>query len=101
MTNPAYSLLSTLPHQTKDTNLNGYHFGLNVSQDLFQEAMDEITKDLNGVLSIADDICVYGANDTEHDMHLHKLCEKARSYGLVFNPEKCFIRVPEISFFGL
>ncbi len=75
-------------------------FGLCVAQDLFQEAMDAITRDLQGVISIADDICVYGKDNEEHDTNLHNLMAQARSHGLVFNPDKCSIKVPEITFFG-
>ena len=75
-------------------------FGINVSQDLFQESMDEITRDLDGVISIADDICVYGNDAEDHDRNLHNLMVKARAHGLVFNKSKCFIKVPEITFFG-
>ena len=41
-------------------------FGLSVSQDLFQEAMDQLTSNCDGVISIADDICVYGRNTADH-----------------------------------
>lgn len=75
-------------------------FGLCVAQDLFQEAMDECTRDLNGVISIADDICVFGGTEQEHDENLHGLMKKARAYGLVFNADKCAIKTDEIAFFG-
>ena len=75
-------------------------FGINVAQDLFQEAMDTITRNLNGVISIADDICIFGANETDHDENLQKLMLRAREHGLVFNKAKCAINVPQITFFG-
>jgi len=37
-------------------------FGLSTSQDIFQARMDEIMEGLNGVVSIADDVCVHGRN---------------------------------------
>ena len=40
-------------------------FGINVAQDLFQEAMDTTTRDF-----IADDICIFGADETDHDENL-------------------------------
>ena len=62
--------------------------------------MDEILEDLNGCASIADDICVFGATEDEHDRNLSALMEAAKRHGLVFNSEKCKIRAKSISFFG-
>ncbi len=76
-------------------------FGINVSQDLFQEAMDKITRDLDGVFAITDDICVFGKDDDDHDANIHKLMKKAREHGLILNADKCFIKIPEINFFGM
>ena len=75
-------------------------FGLKTSQDTFQKAMDDVLQDLPGIVSIADDITVYGSDDQVHDKNLHLLMERAREKGLVFNPNKCFIRKTEIPFFG-
>lgn len=62
--------------------------------------MDNITRDLDGVISIADDIIVFGTDDSDHDMNLHNLMQRARENNLVFNPDKCVIKVPEVTFFG-
>ena len=75
-------------------------FGLNVSQDEFQNQMDEILENLPGVVSIADDVCVYGKDENEHDMHLLGLMNRAKEKGLVFNKSKCQIKQNSISFFG-
>ena len=75
-------------------------FGLNVSQDIFQAAMDAALQDLPGVISIADDIAVYGSTEEEHDKHLRGLLERAKKVGLIFNFEKCKVKCEEIDFFG-
>ena len=75
-------------------------FGLNVSQDLFQRAMDNILDGLPGVVSIADDIIVYGSSHEQHSERLLKLMSRAREQGLVFNPAKCSIAAREVTFFG-
>ena len=62
--------------------------------------MDEILEGLPGVAGIADDVCVTGATEEEHDINLHKLMKRAETKGLVFNSEKCFIKRTEITFFG-
>ena len=72
-------------------------FGLVMSQDLFQQRMDQIQEKCPGTLGIADDIAVYGKAKTEHDKHLHNLMKVARDNGLVFNSEKCAMGQERIS----
>ena len=62
--------------------------------------MDSILEGLKGVVSIADDVCVFGATEKEHDVNLINLMERAKREGLVFNSTKCHIKKSEISFFG-
>ena len=76
-------------------------FGVRVAQDIFQEKMDLILMNCEGTVSIADDIIVFGENEEDHDRNLHRLMLRAREFGLVFNPDKCHIKVPEIMFFGM
>ncbi|GFN96971.1 hypothetical protein PoB_002347700 [Plakobranchus ocellatus] len=76
-------------------------FGLSVSQDIFQFKMDQILEKGEGTLGISDDVCVYGETEEEHDrnlLHLLKVCKEKR---LVFNSDKCYIKQPQISFYGL
>ena len=75
-------------------------FGLSISQDIFQQRMDEILENLKGCISIADDICVVGSTEEEHDANLLALMESAKKAGLVFNSAKCEIKQDKISFFG-
>ena len=81
-------------------------FGLCVSQDIFQKHMDDILKRINlgdeaGVIGIADDFVVYGKDRRSHDRAIHMLLQSAEHNGLVFRQEKCAIKQPEVSFFGL
>ncbi|XP_041362099.1 uncharacterized protein K02A2.6-like [Gigantopelta aegis] len=75
--------------------------GLNLSQDVFQQNMDQIIEQCPGTVSISDDIAVVGKDNEEHDKNLRHLMQKAREHGLVFNPGKCEIRTKIIKFFGL
>ena len=75
-------------------------FGLKVSQDIFQEKMDMILEQCPGTLGIADDVAVFGKDDADHDRNLHNLMCVAHKYGLIFNIDKCEIKVPRIKFFG-
>eukprot|EP00057_Strongylocentrotus_purpuratus_P020224 XP_011674698.1 PREDICTED: uncharacterized protein LOC105443347 [Strongylocentrotus purpuratus] len=76
-------------------------FGLAMSQDVFQQRMDEILEGCPGTIGIADDIVVFGKSEAEHDQNLHHLMSKAVKYGLQFNSGKCSIKVNQISFFGM
>ena len=75
-------------------------FGLICAQDIFQKKVDEAFGDLPGVTGIADDIVIYGRDQSDHDANLRAVMERARETGLRFNPDKCKIRCNEIPFFG-
>ena len=76
-------------------------FGLVMSQDVFQQRMDQILENCPGTLGIADDIAVYGKTKDEHDKHLRNVMKVAAKFGLMFNSEKCHINVNQIKFFGM
>ena len=48
-------------------------FGMNLSQDVFQERMDCIIEKWPGTIGIADDVGVFGRTEAEHDKNLHNL----------------------------
>ena len=76
-------------------------FSLNLSQDVFQERMDNILEMSPGTISIADDVGVFGRDAAEHDANLHHLMKTVQRHGLVFNDAKCEIKRTTIRFFGL
>ena len=69
-------------------------FGLNVSQDILQSRMDQHLDGLTGVVSIADDIVVFGENEEDHARNLSNLMKQAERNGLVFNSKKCISSKP-------
>ena len=75
-------------------------FGLKMLQDVFQIRIDNITERLKGIISIHDDICVFGRTQQEHDENLLQLMKIAQKHGLVFNSNKCQISKQEITFYG-
>ena len=40
-------------------------------------------------------------SEKDHDVNMPKFMEKAVENGLVLNPEKCFVKVPQINFFSM
>ena len=75
-------------------------FGLNISQDAFQCAMDQNLEGLEGGISIADNIAIFGRDETKHHQRLHKLMQQAKEKDIVFSHSKCDIKMQEILFFG-
>ena len=75
-------------------------FGLVCSQDIFQKKMDQILKECQGCIGIADDITMHGCTEAEHDAHLRDLMRIAHKYNLVFNPQKTHVKAQAINFFG-
>ena len=75
-------------------------FGAKMSQDVFQMKMDLIMERCPGVISIHDDIVVYGVSEEDHDANLVNLLNVAQIEGLVLNRKKLELKRPWVSFFG-
>ena len=75
-------------------------FGAKMSQDVFQMKMDLIMERCTGVISIHNDIVVYGVSDEDHDANLINLLNVAQVEGLVLNSKKLELKRPRVSFFG-
>ena len=75
-------------------------FGLVCSQDIFQKKMDQSLKECPGCIGITDDITIHGCTEAKHDAHLQNLMQVACKYGVVFNPQKMYVKAPAIKFFG-
>ena len=95
------SYLTTFNGQFGRYRFEHLPFGLNLSQDVFQERMDHIIERCPGTMGIADYVAVFGKGEKEHDANLHNLMKIAQQEGLVFNPDKCDIKKQNMCFFGL
>ena len=73
-------------------------FGAKMSQDVFQMKMDLIMERYPGVISIHDDIVVYGVSKEDHDANLVNLLNVAQIEGLVLNSKKLELKHPRVSF---
>ena len=62
--------------------------------------MDQILKECQGCIRIADDITVHGHTEAEHDACLQHIMQIAHKYNLVFNPQKTHVKAQAINFFG-
>ena len=75
--------------------------GASLSSDVYQFKVDEIFQDIPQCEGIADDIVIFGYNDTDHDQALYAVLDRARKVGMRFNPDKCIFRQDSISFYGV
>ena len=70
-----------------------------MSQDVFQIKMDLIMERCPGVISIHDDIVVYGVSNEDHDANLINLLIVAQVEGLVLNSKKLQLKCRRVSYF--
>ena len=77
-------------------------FGLMNVGATFQRAMDiAFSKDIGYFIVIyLDDITVYSKTNEEHLVHLRKVFEKCRKYGLSLNPKKTLFNLQEGKILG-
>lgn len=67
-------------------------FGPKMSQDVFQEKIDQTFEGCEGTIEIADDIVIFRKSEQEHDNQLHGMLTRCRITGLKLNPDKCKIK---------
>ena len=75
-------------------------FGAKMSQNVFQMNMDLIMERCPGVISIHDDIVVYGTREEDYDAYLSNLLNIPQLEGLVLTSKKLKLKRPRVSFFG-
>ena len=75
-------------------------FGLSSAQDVFQDIMSEIFKDIEGVEVIVDELLIWGETEKQHDIRLKQVLERARHHNLKLNKDKSQIRCGEINYIG-
>ena len=67
---------------------------------MFQQRMDQILEEVEGVVSIANDTIIHGQKENKHDTHICHLMQIACKYGLVFSAGKCDLKAKNVMFFG-
>ena len=48
-----------------------------------------VPEDLEDVLNLMDDICIFGLTQEEHNERLHKVLQYLKEAGVTLNPDKC------------
>ena len=62
--------------------------------------MDQMLEGIEGAIAIMDDILIAGSNTEQHDAVLRKVIERATTYNLKLNLQKCLIRQPAVPCIG-
>ena len=72
-------------------------FGLKMLQDIFHQKIDQTYEECKGAVGIADDIQVFGSDQT-HDLHLHETMERTRKAYIKLNYDKWIVKTRSCSF---
>ena len=70
-----------------------------MSSEIFQKRLHQALEGLEGIQCIADDILLYGDEET-HDERMSRLLERCQVLGIRLNKDKCQFRLPQVSFMG-
>ena len=77
-----------------------------MSSEIFQKRLNQALDKLDGLLTIHDDMVIYGAGDTDeevredHDRKLVAFLDRCREQGIKLNKSKLTLRCPVISYLG-
>ena len=81
-------------------------FGLTPAPEEFQRRQHQVLEGLPGVLTIDDDILLYGEGDTyeeasrDHEAKLHKLIMRCREQNVKLNKDKMKLRLHQVPYIG-
>lgn len=75
-------------------------FGIKSSPEIYQKIMDQMLDGISHAAAIIDDILIAGRTVEEHDKVLKQVVERATSYNLKLNFDKCRIRKSEVPYVG-
>ena len=76
-------------------------FGLKCAPEIFQHITDQILDGIVGATAIMDDILIAGRDRDHHDSILKQVMERATSYNLKLNMQKCKVRQRRFSTSGI
>ena len=77
-------------------------FGLTNAPAVFQHMANDIFRDFLDIFLIIylDDLLIYSRTQAEHDIHVRKVLQRLREYGLYAKLEKCSFDCKEVEFLG-
>lgn len=75
-------------------------FGIKCAPEIYQRIMDGMLEGIVGAVAIMDDILIAAPTVKMHDEILRKVIERATSYNLKLNFNKCHIRQSQVPYIG-
>ena len=75
-------------------------FGLRNAAQTFQRFMDQVLRGLPFAYDYIDDLLIASRDSEEHKRHLRMVFERLQHYGIVINPSKCVLGVPQLQILG-
>ena len=75
-------------------------FGINCAPEVFQNKMEQLLENIEGVRVFVDDIVIWGCSEKEHDDRLKQVIERVKKSGLKLNRKKCEFKKSDITYLG-
>lgn len=75
-------------------------FGLSVSPEIFQKAVNDLFGDIEGVVLYFDDMLIVANTEEDHDRIFLKVIERAKQNNVHFNPNKIQFKRRSVKFLG-
>src|SRR5277367_2962491 len=72
-------------------------FGISSAPEHFQKRIEKVLSGLPGIVSVYDDILVWGSTKDEHDDRLRAVLSRLKAANLTLNSEKCKFSVTEVT----
>ena len=63
-----------------------------MASEVFQKAVSEMIEDIEGAVSIIDDILIWGKDMKDNDERLQRVLDRVRENNLKLSPDKCQFR---------
>jgi hypothetical protein len=75
-------------------------FGIVNASEVFQKAVSEMIEDIEGAVSIIDDILIWGKDMQEHDERLKRVLDRVRESKMKLSSDNCQFRRNQVSYVG-
>ena len=75
-------------------------FGLRNAAQTFQRFIDQVLRGLPFCYAYIDDVLIASPTPEEHKTHLHTIFNCLREFGIIINPTKRVLGVPNLHFLG-
>lgn len=75
-------------------------FGIKSAPELFQRAMENLFRGIDGLVVFMDDFLVHGETDEKHDKTLEEVLKRLKELNFRINEKKSLLGVTEVTFLG-